>query len=279
MTDRYGVIGHPISHSKSPVIHRVFARQTGEDLSYEAFDIAPESLAEELAQLGQQGLRGLNVTLPHKTAVTALVSGQSERAALAGAINTLIRQGNDSWTGDNTDGIGLVRDLRGNLGVQLRGLRLLILGAGGAAAGVLPELLGCSPQHVMIANRTLARATALTDRFRTLGRLDACHFGELAGQRFDLVINATSAGVKGETPPFPASIINADTRCYDLSYALHDTPFVLWARQHGAAAAWQGWGMLVEQAAESFFLWRGIRPATAPVLSQLPGQLATSPAN
>jgi shikimate dehydrogenase len=271
MTDRYGVIGHPIAHSKSPVIHRLFADQTGEDLVYEAFDIAPEQLEGRVRALVIDGVRGLNVTVPHKQAVAALCGSLAERARLAGAVNTLLVQPDGSLVGDNTDGVGLVTDLRRNLKVALADARILILGAGGATRGIVPALAAERPKEILVANRTIDRARQLAREFRPLGRIVACQFEELGGQAYDLVLNATSAGLKGEVPPFPPSIVGPATLCYDLSYAMQDTPFVAWARQHGAGRVAQGWGMLVEQAAESFWLWRGVRPDTRPVIAKLPG--------
>lgn len=271
MTDRYGVIGHPIAHSKSPVIHRLFADATGQDLSYDAIDIPPEELAPRVRQLISDGYRGLNVTVPHKTAVVKLVSQLTSRAELAGAVNTLIVHADGAVEGDNTDGAGLVNDLRQNLRTRLAGIRILILGAGGATRGIVPALFDTNPREILIANRTLDRAQALARDFRMLGRILACQFQELGGKHFDLVINATSAGLKGETPPFPASILGPETLCYDLSYAMQDTPFVAWAAENGAGRVAQGWGMLVEQAAESFQAWRGVRPDTRPVIAKLPG--------
>ncbi|MCC5794694.1 MAG: shikimate dehydrogenase [Chromatiales bacterium] len=271
MTDRYGVIGHPISHSKSPVIHQVFARQTGQDMIYEAFDLEPAGLAEGLNGLVAAGVRGLNVTVPHKLACVALLDEISPRARLAGAVNTLVFHADGGRTGDNTDGVGLVRDLVGNLGIRLEDQRLLILGAGGAARGIIPALLEQSPASLCIANRTVGRARELAAEFGGAGKLGSCSFEALSGQRFDLVINATSAGLHGELPPFPDSLAGGKTCCYDLSYAQQHTPFTRWAAALGAGAVHQGWGMLVEQAAESFLLWRGVRPDTAPLLQQLTG--------
>ncbi len=269
MTDRYGVIGHPIAHSKSPVIHQQFALQTGQDISYEAFDITPEKLKKELKSLIKKGIRGFNVTVPHKEAVAELadaVVGQAERA---GAVNTVTVLDDGSMAGDNTDGIGLVEDLTKNLKLSLDGKLVLILGAGGATRGIVPALLDAGPAELRIANRTPERAEALARRFSDEGSIHACSFDALEDQPFDLIINATSAGLHGEVPPFPASIVGPETICYDLSYAMKDTPFVAWAREQGCAQAHQGWGMLVEQAAESFRIWRGVRPDTAPVLRRL----------
>jgi shikimate dehydrogenase len=271
MTDRYGVIGHPIAHSKSPVIHRLFAIQTGQDISYEAFDIPPAELDAQLRALIAAGIRGLNVTVPHKQAVARLCTRLSPRARLAGAVNTLVVGPDGTIDGENTDGAGLVTDLRANLRARLAGTSILILGAGGATRGIVPALFEAGPREIVIANRTLDRAVQLAREFRALGAIAACGFTELAGSTYDLVINATSAGLQGEVPPFPPSIAGPGTLCYDLSYAMHDTPFVAWAKGTGAGRVAQGWGMLVEQAAESFRLWRGVRPDTRPVIAKLPG--------
>lgn len=271
MTDRYGVIGHPISHSKSPVIHAVFAKQTGEDISYEAIDIAPADLRSRVRKLIKKGYRGFNVTVPHKEAMAKLADAVVGQATRAGAVNTVTILEDGSMAGDNTDGIGLVRDLTENLSVPIEGRLALILGAGGATRGIVPALLDAGLAQLTIANRGVERAEALAERFADDGEVTASAFDELPSQPYDLVINATSAGLNGEVPPFPASIIGPDTVCYDLSYAMTDTPFIAWAREQGCRKPHQGWGMLVEQAAESFRIWRGVRPDTAPVRRRLPG--------
>ncbi|MBM4195695.1 MAG: shikimate dehydrogenase [Gammaproteobacteria bacterium] len=269
MTDRYGVIGHPISHSKSPVIHRLFAEQTGEDLSYEAFDVPPAKLGEMLDEFVKIGIRGLNVTVPHKEAVAKLASQLTDRAHLGGAANTLIIAPDGHLDADNTDGVGLLTDLTRNLRLSLKGSRLLVLGAGGATRGIAPALLGAGPERLVVANRGIDRARELAERFDRLGPIEACSFDDLAGRQFDVILNATSAGLGGGRPPFPASILTPDAFCYDLSYSMAGTPFLAWCRENGVRAAHQGWGMLVEQAAESFFIWRGVRPDTATVLAKL----------
>ncbi len=267
--DRYGVMGYPVSHSRSPVIHRLFALETGENIQYELLQVAPDKLETAIRQFQRTGGKGLNITVPHKQAVLRLTDHLSERATTAGAANTLsFRQG--EIHGDNTDGIGLLRDLVVNHGLNLEGTRLLILGAGGATRGVLGPLLEMQPAALVIANRTLTKAEQLVERFGDLGPVSACRFDAVPGdEAYDLVINATSAGVKGEAPPYPAAAVGPDTVCYDLSYGLSPTPFSIWAREHDAAKSLMGWGMLVEQAAESFHIWRGVRPNTAPVLKQI----------
>ncbi len=267
--DRYGVMGYPVSHSRSPVIHRLFALQTGQNMQYELLPVPPNKLASAMRQFRRAGGRGLNVTVPHKSEVAMLADTLSDRARTAGAVNTLVFEESGVF-GDNTDGIGLMRDLQHNLGLQLEGINILILGAGGATRGIVQPLLAAKPKSLTIANRTLSRASALADHFGAYGDTTACRFDEVPESTdFGLIINATSAGLKGESPPYPESAVKENTYCYDLSYGLNPTPFSKWAAQHGAAHSVMGWGMLVEQAAESFQLWRGMRPDTEPVLKQL----------
>lgn len=267
--DRYGVMGYPVSHSRSPVIHRLFALQTGQNLQYELLQVEPEGLTSAIRNFAGSGGKGLNITVPHKSAAAALVDQLSERATVAGAVNTLAFRDGEIF-GDNTDGSGLMRDLTRNLHLTLENASILILGAGGATRGILGPLLGAQPRSLTIANRTLAKAEELADLFSSSGEISACRFAEVrAPQGYDLVINATSAGLKGEAPPYPAAAIGPETFCYDLSYGLTPTPFSKWATGMGAKRSVMGWGMLVEQAAESFHLWRGIRPDTASVLRQI----------
>lgn len=267
--DRYGVMGYPVSHSRSPVIHRLFAAQTGQNLRYELLQVRPEKLESAISQFRRTGGKGLNITVPYKNDVAMLVDRMSERAQTAGAVNTLVFA-DDEMYGDNTDGFGLMRDLERNLGLELRGADILILGAGGATRGIMHPLLEARPGSVLIANRTLQKAKGLADHFGSFGPVSACRFDNVPADRhFDLVINATSAGFKGETPPYPEQAVGSDTVCYDLSYGLTPTPFSEWASRQGAARSLMGWGMLVEQAAESFRIWRGVRPDTKPVLKHL----------
>jgi shikimate dehydrogenase len=267
--DRYGVIGYPVSHSRSPVIHRLFAIQTKQDIQYELLQVKPDKLEFAIGQFQRTGGKGLNVTVPHKNEVARLVDRMSERAQIAGAVNTIDFR-NDEMFGDNTDGYGLLRDLESNLGLDIEDSSILILGAGGATRGVMHPLLQAHPASVVIANRTVAKAEALADHFGSFGPVTACRFDNVPTEpAFDLIINATSAGLKGETPPYPEKAVNPATTCYDMSYGLTPTPFSEWAARQGAARSIMGWGMLVEQAAESFRIWRGIRPDTAPVLRQL----------
>ncbi len=267
--DRYGVIGYPVSHSRSPVIHRLFALQTAQNIQYELLQVAPGKLEQAVRQFQRTNGRGLNVTTPHKQAVCRLCDQMSERASTAGAVNTMsFREG--EVHGDNTDGIGLLRDLAVNLGVNIEGARVLILGAGGATRGILGPLLEMQPRALVIANRTIDKAMQLVERYKAGNNLSVCGFDSVPqGENYDLVINATSAGLTGDTPPYPVEAISNNTFCYDLSYGLKPTPFSVWARDHGAMQSVMGWGMLVEQAAESFKIWRGIRPSTEPVLKQM----------
>ena len=267
--DRYGVMGYPVSHSRSPVIHRLFALQTGQELQYELLQVAPAKLETAVRQFQRTGGKGLNITVPHKGEVVKLCDHLSERASTADAVNTLsFRDG--EIHGDNTDGIGILRDLVINLGTAIEGANILILGAGGATRGIVGPLLEMQPESLRIANRTIDKANALADHFSRSGPVSACRFDAVpVSEKYDLIINATSAGFKGETPPYPAAAVSSDTLCYDLSYGLKPTPFSEWGREHGAERSIMGWGMLVEQAAESFNIWRGVRPDTAPVLKQM----------
>ena len=267
--DRYGVMGYPVSHSRSPVIHRLFALQTNQDIQYELLQVAPSKFETAIKQFQRTGGKGLNITVPHKSEVTRLVDHLSSRANTAGAVNTLVFK-DDEIIGDNTDGIGLMRDLLVNLNVNLTDASILILGAGGATRGIVAPLLDAEPKSITIANRTLSKARILAEHFSAMGTVHAIRFKEVRPtSSFDLIINATSAGVKGEVPPYPESAISDRTYCYDLSYGLTPTPFSSWAARKGAAHSVMGWGMLVEQAAESFLLWRGVRPDTQKVLKQI----------
>ena len=267
--DRYALVGHPVDHSRSPLIHTVFARQTGQRLTYELIDAEPPAFETAVRGFGAAGGKGMNVTVPHKEAAFALCSRSSEAATAAGAVNT-ISIADGVLTGHNTDGIGFIRDLTVNLRQSLAGARIVVLGAGGAARGIIGPLLKENPSELTLANRTKDRADELVAKLGG-SSLVARTFAELADLApADFLINATSAGLKGEPPPFPVSLVSPQTFCYDLVYGSNDTPFVAWAKTHGAARAVHGWGMLVEQAAESFAIWRGVRPDTKPLLKQIP---------
>lgn len=267
--DRYGVMGYPVSHSRSPVIHRLFSMQTDQHLQYELLQVSPEKLETAIRQFQRTGGKGLNITIPHKSEVVRLVDHMSELASTAGAANTLSFKDGEIY-GENTDGIGLLRDLTVNLDVSIEDSRILILGAGGSTRGIVGPLLEMQPKSLQIANRSLAKAQMLADHFSESGPVTACPFDAVPVVKpYDLIINATSAGLKGEAPPYPAAAISDHTICYDLSYGLKPTPFSIWARKSGAAQSVMGWGMLVEQAAESFNIWRGVRPETEPVLERM----------
>jgi len=243
--------------------------QTDQKLQYELLQVSPEKLETAIRQFQRTGGKGLNITVPHKSEVVRLVDHMSERASTAGAANTLVFKGGEIH-GDNTDGIGLLRDLAVNLGVVVENSRILILGAGGATRGIVGPLLEMQPESLQIANRSLGKAKMLADHFSESGPVTACKFDAVpVSKPYDLIINATSAGLKGEAPPYPSEAISENTFCYDLSYGLKPTPFSIWARESGADQSVMGWGMLVEQAAESFMLWRGVRPETGPVLERM----------
>ncbi|MBI3433291.1 MAG: shikimate dehydrogenase [Hydrogenophilales bacterium] len=263
MTDRYAVFGHPIAHSKSPQIHTAFARQTGQDMRYEAILAPLDGFAASVAAFIAAGGRGANVTVPFKEEAFRLASRLSPRAQRAGAVNTLTFDA-DGILGDNTDGAGLVADLTHNLHCTIAGQRILLLGAGGAARGVIEPLLDQQPAALVIANRTVSRAQELAELF---GRgVRACGF-DAVDTPFDLVINATAASLAGDLPPLSPRVFTPDTLAYDMMYG-RNTPFLDFARTHGARTA-DGLGMLVEQAAEAFYMWRGVRPDTAPVIASL----------
>ncbi len=268
MTDRYAVIGNPIAHSKSPLIHAAFARQTGQDLTYEAILAPLDGFAERVEKFRVEGGKGLNVTVPFKVEAWRLASQLTERARLAQAVNTLKFEADDTILGDNTDGAGLVRDLIHNLGCALQGKRILLMGAGGAARGVLLPLLEQQPVALFIVNRTPAKAHELQQQFSAYSQVEAGSYQDLAERQFDVVINATSSGLSDELPPLPPGVFAADGLAYEMMYG-RDTPFMKFAREHGAACIADGLGMLVEQAAEAFLLWRGVRPETEAVIGQL----------
>lgn len=268
-TDQYGVVGHPVAHSLSPFIHAMFARQTGQAMNYRLFDFEPEAFHESVAAFFAQGGRGLNITLPYKMAAVACANELTSRAQHAGAVNTLAMRKDGTLLGDNTDGVGLTQDLCVNRHLVVTRRRVLVIGAGGAARGVLAPLLGLGPEALIIANRTADRAKALAAAFAQLGNVQGVGFRYIAGGPYDLIINATSASLTGEIPDVPIAVIGHETFCYDMAYGKGDTPFVRWCVELGCRAAVPGWGMLVEQAAESFRLWRGVRPLTGPVLAAL----------
>ena len=267
VTDRYAVIGNPIRHSKSPAIHQAFARVAGVDLEYTAIEAPPGGFEDAVQSFRERGGRGLNVTTPFKLEAYALADERSERAEVAGSVNTLKFDGR-SVEADNFDGIGLVRDIEDNLGYPIAGRRLLLLGAGGAARGILHPLMAREPAQLVIANRHGSRAAEIADRIGP-GNLLAGGYDVIGDEGFDLVINATSASMRGELPPAASTIFRADGLAYDLAYGLGTTPFLAVARSVGVQRLADGVGMLVEQAAESFAWWRGIRPDTRAVIRAL----------
>lgn len=268
-TRRYVLFGHPVGHSWSPFIHALFARQLGDTIDYKLVDVAPADFRKSVIDFFVGRGHGANVTVPHKQAAAEVVNEMTPRAERAGAVNTLVVRSGARLLGDNTDGAGLVIDLRINLGVEVAGRRILVLGAGGAVRGVLEPLLKEDPEAVVIANRTPARATELAGEFEDLGNVTGGGFDVIRYGPWDIVINGTSASLAGEAPELPDGIFGPDTLCYDMAYGRGDTPFMGWAAARGATRVRKGFGMLVEQAAESYLLWRGVRPVTAPVLKAL----------
>ena len=295
MTDKYAVIGNPVTHSKSPLIHRMFAEQTGQDISYEAIEAPLDGFAATVGQLRNEGYKGFNVTLPFKQEAAKLPKELNLSASVGHvhAANTLYWNPLGELAADNTDGIGLVRDIRQNLHCGLEDKRILLMGAGGAVRGSLYPLMDQtaysmpqqSPEIIVIANRTRSKAVQIINErdFQLIAsrrdstkpkatKLEACGYDELAGKQFDIVINATSSSLSDQMPPLPPSIFAHGARAYDMMYG-RDTPFMQFARAQGAATVSDGLGMLVEQAAEAFFIWRGIRPDTRPILEALRKQL------
>ncbi len=266
---QYAVVGNPVKHSKSPRIHSLFASQTGMELAYTAIQLKPENFEAGVRKFFADGGAGLNVTVPFKEKAFLLADSCSERASLAQAVNTLCVDGDGALIGDNTDGVGLVRDIKGNHQFEIRQRRILLLGAGGAVRGALSALVAEDPAEITIANRTPGKALQLKAEFGHLADLTAVGFGELDATAFDLVINGTSLGLEGKLPPISKAVISSACCCYDMVYADSDTVFVRWARDNGAVLALDGLGMLVEQAAESFAIWHGLRPQTLSVISQL----------
>ena len=266
--DRYAVMGNPIAHSKSPQIHALFATQTAEQLSYEAIHVEADGFNAAVSQFQQAGGKGLNVTVPFKQEAWHLVGKRSDRAELAGAVNTIMIGADGALFGENTDGQGLVTDLTANHDLKIKNSKILIVGAGGAVRGVLAPLLTCHPESITIANRTLSRAEELARTFTSFGDVRVSSFADLEGQTFDLIVNGSAASLQGEVPPLPDSIVDQNC-CYDMMYGEKPTPFMVWAAGLGAKHTIDGLGMLVEQAAESFYLWRGVRPETAAVIAEI----------
>jgi shikimate dehydrogenase len=267
--DRYAVFGNPIKHSRSPLIHTLFAQQCAQAMAYRAVRVDLDGFTQAATNFFAGGGAGLNVTVPFKREAFEFASRLSARATRAGAVNTLTRAQDGSIEGDNTDGVGLVRDLIANLGWAVQGLRVLLIGAGGAARGVLEPLLRERPGALLIVNRTGARAAQLAREFADIGPVTGGAYELIGDRQFDLVINATSAGLSGEVPPLPGSVLTERSCCYDMVYGAEPTPFMRWSAHHAAWAVADGVGMLVEQAAESFYIWRQMRPDTRSVIQHL----------
>ena len=275
--DRYAVFGQPIKHSKSPRIHQLFAEQTGQALVYKAEEVSANEFTATAKAFFAQGGKGLNCTVPLKELAWAWAARKTKRAELAKAVNTLAVQMDGSVMGDNTDGCGLVRDLLVNHGIALAGKRILLLGAGGASRGILLPLLEQLPACIVIANRTTDKAIALAAEFAHKGEVSGCGFTDLSSHTpFEVILNATSASLSGELPPLPTGLLAEQGVCYDLAYGNEPTAFVRWGLEHGALKSLDGLGMLVEQAAEAFFIWHGVRPDTLPVIALLNAELDKS---
>ncbi|GAB5412555.1 MAG: shikimate dehydrogenase [Congregibacter sp.] len=273
---RFAVFGNPIKHSRSPFIHSAFAAQCGLRLEYRALRVETDDFSRAVRAFFDAGGSGLNVTVPFKEEAAALVDETTPRASRAGAVNTIWQDEEGRLHGDTTDGVGLVRDMVANLGWRLQSSRVLILGAGGAVRGILEPLLRELPASVHIVNRTVSRAEQLAHEFGGLGDLSAGTYAELSGRQFDLLINASSAGLSGEAPDLPSDILAERGCCYDLLYGAEPTAFMRWAAHNAAWAVSDGLGMLVEQAAEAFYVWHRQRPETQPVIQSLRGVLAAA---
>ena len=267
--ERYAVMGCPVVHSKSPLIHAAFARQFGLKISYTAIQVDAGGFPQAVGNFQAVGGKGLNITVPFKREAWLLSDVRTARAELAGAVNTLSLKPDGGRHGDNTDGIGLVRDIVQNHAGRISTQRVLLLGAGGAVRGVLGLLLEEKPAQLVIVNRDVEKARELAEIFADTGKMEVCSYAQLQGRQFDLIINGTSASLSGELPPLPEGIVAKDGWCYDMMYAATPTVFVRWGEGQGAAISLDGLGMLVEQAAESFFIWHGVRPDTAPVIKEM----------
>lgn len=275
MSDQYAVIGHPISHSKSPWIHENFAKQLNEDINYSLLDSEPTAFKKTVGAFIDNGAKGLNVTVPFKQEAWAMADELSDHAKLAGAVNTLSFNADGTIRGDNTDGVGLVSDLTKNQGVKLSGKRVLILGAGGAVRGVIQPLLEQQVAKIHIVNRTVQKATDLAELFEQYGNVSSGSYEGLASAgSFDVIINGTASSLSGELPPLTPEIVAESCHAYDMMYAAEKTVFEIWCSENGVASIRNGLGMLVEQAAESFWIWRGVRPKTADILEKLSRQLS-----
>lgn len=267
--NRYAVIGNPIQHSKSPEIHYAFAQQEGAEIDYARIIADENNFIKTANDFFTNGGAGLNVTVPFKVLAYQQCSQLNEYAKAAQAVNTLSLSQNQHWVGANTDGIGLLTDLKSNLHITLKNKNILILGAGGATRGILLPLLKETPSKIVIANRTELKAHELAATFSDLGVIKGCGYGQLDGSIFDIVINATSASLSNTLPPISKNIVNHNSICYDLAYSDNPTAFTTWAKQHGVKSTHDGIGMLIEQAAESYYIWRGFKPNTQEVFNLL----------
>jgi shikimate dehydrogenase len=261
--DRYAVIGNPIEHSKSPEIHLLFADQTGENITYEKILADEDKFSQTVTEFFTEGGKGLNVTVPFKNAAYEFVDELSDYAEHAGAVNTIRINEDGKYIGENTDGIGLLRDLKKTLRIQIENKKILIVGAGGATQGIVEPLLNEKPSELIIANRTVQKADVIAKQFITFGNVKSSSLSNIPKQSYDLILHATSAGLQGSHVELAKEIIGPNTYCYDLLYSDQDTPFMQWAKQLDAKNVIDGFGMLLEQAAEAFYLWRGKRPDTA----------------
>jgi len=274
--DHYAVFGNPIKHSKSPQIHSLFAQQTNQSLTYTAELAEPDQFGLAVDDFIKHNGKGLNITVPFKEDAWSYAAQRSDRAQRAGAVNTLMLQQDGTLYGDTTDGVGLVRDLMQNHNIVLSGKNILIIGAGGAVRGVLEAILEQHPTSLLLANRTQQKAIQLAEYFSDLGSIDGCGLDEINERDFDIVINGTSASLKGDLPALPDSIFREGSCSYDMMYAAQATPFMQWSTENGASQVFDGLGMLVEQAAESFFIWRGVQPETTSVIQHIRKQLTQS---
>ncbi len=265
--DQYAVVGNPIEHSKSPFIHKQFALQTGEPIEYTKLLAPLDNFKQTVEDFFAQGGKGLNVTVPFKLEAFDFADNKNARAEFAQAANTLIKGEDGKITADNTDGVGIVRDIENNQHISLKGENILLLGAGGAVQGVLQPILLAQPNSLHIANRTLSKAKTLALQFKTLGNVTFSGLSNIPVQNYDVIINGTAASLSASVPNIASALINENSFCYDMMYAKDGTAFTQWAKNNGAIKVSDGLGMLIEQAAESFYLWRGVRPKTEAVMN------------
>ncbi len=270
--DSYAVFGHPIEHSKSPLIHKLFAIQTEQQIEYTSQNVPADQFIKTVSSFFEQGGKGLNCTLPLKELAWEYAECKTERAEISKAVNTLAMQSDGTVLGDNTDGHGLIKDLITNNSINLSNIKILVLGAGGASRGIIGPLLEKNPERIVIANRTINKAKNLAEEFNKKGEIYGCGFESLKNQQFDLIINATSASLSSQLPPLPSDLLIKEGNCYDLAYGNEPTTFVRWGIKNNASKSMDGLGMLVEQAAEAFFIWRGINPETKPVIDFINSQ-------